>query len=65
MHLGRFFVKARRFVAAAAFAISLFVAAPYAFAGNPTEPWEMPGPDNCSMLLNAALTGVEAALTVL
>jgi len=65
MHLGRFRVKARRLVVSVAFAVSLCVAVPSAFAGSPNEPWTI-APDDCSTsLLDAAIAGVDAALTVL
>jgi hypothetical protein len=59
-------MKARRLVSAAAFSLLLCVSAPAAFAGNPTDPWDTPPPGNCSSsLLDAAVAGVQAALTVL
>jgi hypothetical protein len=59
-------MKARRLVSVAALAVVLCVSAPSAFAGDTQQPWDVPGPDSCSTsLLDAALAGVQAALTVL
>ena len=60
-------MKARRLFSVAALSLLLCVSGSAAFAGGSgSEPWDMPGPDNCSTsLLDAALAGVEAALTVL
>jgi len=59
-------MKARRLVAVAAVAALLSVSAPAAFAGDIPQPWGIDGPDNCSTsLLDAAIAGVDAALTVL
>jgi starvation-inducible outer membrane lipoprotein len=58
-------VKARRFVAAVAFALTLCVAVPSAFAGNSDYPWGVcPGSMPIS-LLDCAAAGLNAALTVL
>ena len=57
-------MNARRLASAAVLAVVLCVSAPGAFADT-QQPWNMPGTDNCSLLLDAAVAGVEAALTVL
>jgi len=58
-------MKARRLATAAAFAVLLGASAPVAFAGT-QDPWDTPPPGNCcTSLLDAAVAGVEAALTVL
>ena len=59
-------MKARRLVSAVALAALICVAAPAAFAGDTQQPWDMPGSGSCSLsLLDAAMVGVDAALTVL
>jgi len=59
-------MKARRLVSAAAFSLLLFAAVPAAFAGDIPDPWGVPPGNCCSIdLLNAAVAGVQAALTVL
>jgi len=58
-------MKARRLVFAAALAAVVSLSAPAAFADT-QQPWDMPGPDSCSMsLLDCLSAGVDAALTVL
>jgi len=59
-------MKARRLVSAAALAVVLCTSAPVAFAGGDTQPWDSPSPDNTvADVLDAAIAGVQAALTVL
>jgi len=59
-------MKARRLVSASAFALLLCASAPAAFAGDMPDPWAVPPGNCCSIdLLDAAIAGVQAALTVL
>ena len=65
-HQGRLCMKARRLVSAVAFTVLVCTSAPCAFAGDPQMPWDSPSPSNLAAdVLDAALAGLNAALTVL
>ena len=60
-------MKVRRLVSAAALSLMIACSASAALAGGGgTEPWDNPTPNTCcTNLLDAAVAGVQAALTVL
>jgi len=58
-------MKARRLVSAAAFSVLMAVSVPSAFAGD-QQPWGYPPPSSLvADVLDAAVAGLNAALTVL